>query len=209
MPRTEPTVFGPQAIADIGRAVDTLMPWLAESRFQMLENGNLRFNDPEPAEAIRLLRGATEAAVPESVRDVLGRKSGLGWNVFFGHVVTWWLPQRRRMGFLRALADRADLHGIDLQLHWNEGRTVPVRLEVPGNEAIAWGAGAGVAAGVALTRIWPGDSLLALIPVAAGVVLARTYQRVGRRRVCGDALCRAPLGRRPVCASCGGIAGGP
>lgn len=198
--------LGPATIAEIGDAVERLLPWLAQSRYQVLPNGNLRFSDPEPAEAIKLLREQVEAVLPDDLRRRIGERSGLGWNVFFGHVVTWWLPQRGHIGFLRALVDRASLHGVTLELHWNAGRTVPVRRVRPGNEALVWGGGFGVLGGVAVTQLWPGDPILALLCIGAGVVAGRVGQRVVSRRVCGDPLCRAPLGRAATCPSCGGTA---
>lgn len=198
--------IGPQAIATIGLAVDRLLPWLTQSRFEVLESGNLRFEDEEPAEAVGLLREAVETFLPEPVRERLGQRSGLGWRIFFGHVVAWWLPQRRRVGFLRALVDRASLHQVRLDLLWNADRTLPVVSRRRGNDTLAIGAVVGIAAGIATTRLFPRDSALSLLVFAACVVIARVYQRVGRQRICGDALCRAPLGRARVCPSCGGAA---
>ena len=42
--------------------------------------------------------------------------------------------------------------------------------------------------------------------MAAGGVAGRIFQRVVTYRVCGDSLCRAPLGGRRICQSCGGRA---
>ncbi len=197
-------VLGPATIADIGRAVGTLMPWLSRSRAKMLPDGNIEFADPEPAEAVRLLRGAVERFLPEDVRADLGARSGLGWKLFFGHVVTWWLPQRGRLGFLRALVDRAALHRVRLDLHWNEGSEVPVVRQELGNNVLWWGGLAGVVGGFAVREFFPRDSVLALLAAASGIVAARIAQRIIRRRSCGDPLCRAPLGRAKFCPSCGG-----
>ncbi len=205
MQQSSPMItIGPRAIQAIGDAVELLLPWLSQSRFRILPNGNLEFDEAEPAEAVGLLRQAVEVVLPEEVRDRLGHKSGLGWRVFFGHVVGWWLPQRRHLGFLRALVDRAALHDIKLQLHWNADRSIPVDKRRPGLEALGAGAVIGVVAGLITTRLFPRDSALALLVFAAFVVAGRVYQRVGWRRVCGDPLCRAPLGRAKVCPSCGG-----
>ncbi|MCA9538868.1 MAG: hypothetical protein KC620_08265 [Myxococcales bacterium] len=197
--------LGPADIVRIGDAVEQLMPWLSRSRFRLLPDGNLEFSESEPADAVRLLRGAVEQSLPETLRGHLGRSSGLGWNVFFGHVVGFWLGQRRRMGFLRALTDRASVHGLDLQLHWNEGRFVEPLRSRPGPEALWAGGAVGLVGGLAATRFWPADPVRALLVAGIGLVLGRLYQRIATRRRCGDRLCRAPLGRRPRCPSCGAI----
>ncbi len=211
MPTTAPTtlVIGPDQITRIARAVEDLTPWLVRGRFRMLENGNLEFSDTEPAEAIRLLRGELEDVLPDALRERLGQRSGLGWNVWFGHVVGYWLPQRRWVGFLRALVDRAELHGIDLQLHWNQGRTAPVERRRPGNEALVGGGVLGIVGGLAISRMYPADPVLALLVFGLGVVLGRIWQRTVTRRICGDRLCRAPAARRTTCRSCGATLDAP
>lgn len=200
-------ILGPEVIATISRALEVLMPWLAESRFTVLENGNLRFDEPEPAEAVKMLRAATEKFLDEEVRETLGRRSGLGWNVFFGHVVTWWLPLRRQLGFLRALENRAALHQIHLHIAWNQGQVVPVTRETPGREALIWGGVGGMGAGFLAVKMWPGNPTLALLALGAGVVAGRVYQRVATVRRCGDPLCRTELGRKKTCPQCGAMAG--
>ncbi len=196
-------MLGPAQISEIARAVDTLLPWLARSRFRLLPDGNLEFADAEPAEAVKLLRAKVEQALPDSVREELGRSSGLGWNVFFGHVVVWWLPLRERVGFLRALVDRAEMHRVDLRLYWNESREVtPLRVR-PGSETLWWGGGLGAVAGFLASRVWRTDWVLSLLLLGGGVVAGRLFQRVVAYRVCGDPLCQAPLGRRAICPSCG------
>ncbi len=196
-------MLGPAQIAEIANAVDTLMPWLSRSRFRMLPNGNLEFAEAEPAEAVKLLRARVDEALPDDVRDEIGRSSGLGWNVFFGHVVTWWLPLRERVGFLRALVDRADVHRVDLRLYWNEGQHIPPQRLRLGVETLWWGGALGAVAGFLSSRIWRTDWVLSMLLLGGGVVAGRLFQRVGVKRVCGDALCRQPLGRAATCASCG------
>ncbi|MCB9527366.1 MAG: hypothetical protein H6701_03055 [Myxococcales bacterium] len=199
-------VIGPEQIHRIGEAVEQLTPWLTQGRFRLLASGNIEFSDPEPAEATRLLRGAIEEVVPAAAREQLGERSGLGWNIFFGHVVGFWLPLRRQVGFLRALEDRAALHDVRLQLHWNRGRPVPVQRRALGNEALWAGGAVGLVGGLAATRFWPADPVLALLVFGLGIVLGRVAQRVFTRRFCGDRLCRAPIGRAKTCPSCGGRA---
>lgn len=199
-------VIGPDHIRRIGEAVEYLTPWLTQGRFRLLASGNLEFSDEEPAEAVRLLRGAVEEVVPAALRDQLGERSGLGWNVFFGHVVTFWLPLRRRIGFLRALVDRAALHDIRLHLHWNRDRKIPALRRALGDEALWTGGALGLVVGLIATRIYPSDPLLALLLFGLGLVLSRVAQRLFTRRICGDRLCRAPLGRAATCPSCGGQA---
>lgn len=204
MPDPQPVVIGPSRIRLISQLVEDLSPWLTRGRFTLLANGNLEFSDVEPTEAIRLLRTELEESIPADVREQLGKRSGLGWNVWFGHVVGYWLPRRRFMGLLRALVDRAEPHGVKLKLHWNQGHTVPVTRRRPGNEALVGGAVLGLLGGLAASRFWPADGVLALLVLGLGVVVGRIWQRSVFRRVCGDRLCRATVGRRRTCPSCGG-----
>lgn len=198
-------ILGPEVIHAVSRALNTLMPWLSASKFRILENGNLEFSDPEPAEAIKMLRGITEQFLPDDVRDRLGRRSGLGWNIFFGHVVGWWLPQRRHVGLLRALVDRAALHDVHLAIRWNEDRPVSVVREKPGKDALLWGGILGGGLGFAIMKQARLDELFVVLALAGGVVAGRVWQRIGSVRRCGDPLCHAPLGRAKKCPSCGGI----
>ena len=200
-----PIVLGPPLIASIGRSLQTLMPWLEQSKFRVLKNGNLEFTHAEPAEAVGLLRGAVEEGIPAHIQEQIGRSSGLGWKVFFGHVVTWWLQNRARMGFLGALVHLAALHKVKLRLHWNQDRVVAVKRVPPGAEALWWGGGFGIAAGIGLSVLMPFDSLPGLLAVGVGLVGGRLYQRVARLRYCGDELCRAQLHRLSVCPTCGGL----
>lgn len=199
----DPVILGPQAIDAIAYAVEALLPWLRASPFRILSDGNLEFRDAEPAEAVRLLRGSVEDVLPASQRHLIGESSGLGWNVFFGHVVAWWLPQRRTMGFLRALTDRAALHAVDLQLHWNRGRRIDAARRTPGNEALIWGAVCGLIAAAVAIRLFHIGGIPAALMAAGGFVMGRIYQRIVRYRICGDDLCRAPVGRARTCPSCG------
>ncbi len=199
-----PVVLGPGALSAISHGVDEALPLLTHSGMRLLPNGHVELDDPAGLEAVRELRALVEAAVPSDLRAHVGAKSGLGWNVFFGHVVAFWLPQRMRIGFLRALADRASLHGADLTLHWNAGRYVAPR-EVPwGQLPLFVGAGLGMAAGVVVQRMWPYNPALPLLTAGLGLVVGRLVQRAVPRRTCGDRLCRAPQGfRATVCDGCG------
>ncbi len=184
--------------------MQTLLPWLSKGGYRVKPDGNLEFSDAEPAEAIKLLRAHVERALPEDVRERLGTRSGLGWNVFFGHVVAWWLPLRGRVGLLRALVDRAALHRVELRLHWNEDRLVaPVPRDV-GESALWWGLGTGAVAGLAATQLFRVSSVFALLIAGAGLFAGRIYDRLGLARTCGDPLCRQPLSvRQRRCPSCG------
>ena len=199
--------LGPAAISRVSQAVQALMPWLSEARFTVLPNGNLEFTEPDAAEAVRVLRGSVEEILPAETMKTLGDRSGLGWNIFFGHVVAWWLPLRRRIGFLRALVNRAELHSVPLRLHWNQDRPVAAKRIAYGNQPIIWGGLMGLVGGLAISRWYPYEAVPALLVLAGGVVLGRIYQRVFRQRICGDPLCRAPLYRAKTCPSCGAMTG--
>ena len=201
--KTQSITLGPEQIDSIRFAFDSLMPWLTNTQFRILNNGALEFDAPEPVEAIHVLRDAVGEVLPEALMTHLGERSGLGWSVFFAHVVGWWLPQRRHMGFLRAFVDRVALHDVDLKLHWNRGLVIePLRLS-PGKEALIWGTIIGLGTAIVGSRVLHFDPILSLLLVAGGLVAGRIYQRVVGLRVCGDVLCRSRLGRARVCPSCG------
>lgn len=203
MTRTPPIELGPVAIAAITEAVTALLPWLQSAHFRVLPSGGVELDDPDAAEAVFVLRGTVEEVIPIQVRETLGERSGLGWNVFFGHVVAWWLPQRRHLGFLRALANRAEVHRVPLKLLWNRGRRVePIRAKY-GNDMLLYGGLAGGAVGLGLTRIFPTEPVIAMLALGLGVVAGRVFQRMVSRRFCGDALCHAPLGGAKTCPFCG------
>jgi len=201
-----PIVLGPESLGAIARAVEDTLPVLSRTSFRFLPNGNFEVPDHEAADALRWLRQAVEEALDREVRDHVGRQSGLGWNVFFAHVVAFWVPLRNRMGFLRALADRAALHGVGLSLQWNQGRPVAPRRRGPGPWPLVIGSAVGLVAAVLAQRRFPYEPLLALLLAGAGLVGGRLWQRVVGRRVCGDRLCQAPLGRKElVCGGCGAM----
>jgi hypothetical protein len=201
-----PTVLGPDSLGAIARTVDDTLPALTRAGFRFLPNGNVELTEPESIEAVHRLRHVVETALPDDVRRHVGEKSGLGWNLFFGHVVGFWLPQRFKLGFLRALADRAALHGVDLALRWNAGRVVAPRQTNLGPVALVVGTGLGLAAGAVVQQVWPYNPALPLLTAGAGLVAGRWYQRLVPRRECGDRLCRTPLGFGDnTCPSCGAM----
>ncbi|MBU0551136.1 hypothetical protein KKF91_22285 [Myxococcota bacterium] len=203
-PKTDTRItLGPARIAEIGQAVERLSPWLVGGRLQVNSKGEIHCIEPEPAEALDALRAHVKAALPDDTCDLIGERSGLGWDGFMGHVIAWWMPQRHRVGLLRALTDRAALHDVDLRLHWNQGRQIPTRAAAPGAEALIWGGVFGLIGAFASTRVWPREGLLAMMILAAGVVLGRVYQRVVTVHRCGDPLCQAPLRGEDACPSCG------
>ena len=157
-------VLGPTDIYAITNALDVLLPWIDDSKFHIMPNGNLEFTDDEPVQAIDLLRQTVEEVLPGDICELLGTSSGLGWNVFFGHVVAWWLPQKHRMGLLRAV-DRAALHDIDLRLHWNQGRTVEVMVGSD-TSVLIYGTSIMTVLAIPATKVFRIDELFALIIAA-------------------------------------------
>ena len=199
-------VLGPPDIRAITDALETLLPWITDSKYRLKPDGSLEFTSPEPVEAIEMLRQSVERFLPAEVHEHLGLRSGLGWPVFFGHVVAWWLPQRNHVGFLRALVDRAALHDVKLGLHWNQERAVDVTYVKPDNGILVWGAAMGVVCGLMLARFWYVNSIISMLVAAGGLVGGRIWQRVIRYRICGEYLCQARMGKASQCPSCGGRA---
>ncbi len=200
-------ILGPADIRGMTDALDVLLPWLAQSKMVIAPDGHLDMTDPEASEAVTMLREATERFLPESIMGHLGVRSGLGWPNFFTHVVGWWLPQRKHVGFLRAFVDRARLHHVELRLHWKQGQRVEVLSLKPDNSVLVVGGSLGILSALVLqSGYYISGVLPCLLVAAAGLVVARIYQRVIRHRVCGEYLCQAPMGRSATCLSCGGQA---
>lgn len=196
--------IGPEALTHIAMAVDQLGPLVDRLGFKVHPQGGVEFFDERAAEGAFALRQAVEAALPGEVRSRVGRKSGLRWHGFFSHVLGYWLGQRQQMGFLRALVDRAALHGVELRLHWNRHRTVEPIFRAPGPAVLVIGTVIGAVAGFLLTHKLGASQVIGMLSTGVGLVAARIYQRRVRYRVCGDRLCRAPI---PLgveqCPSCG------
>ena len=202
---SETIIVDREQIDAISYAVQDLIPVMAESDYRILPNGGLAFDEMDVVEVLRVLRVRVEDILDEDVQNLIAEKSGLGWEIFFGHVAAWWFPQRRRWGFLRAFADRASLFGVQLRLHWNTGRVVPPQVSAPGNETLLWGGMGGLAAAVLGIRIFDVSGLTAALLVATGVVFARILNRVRVVYECGDPLCRALRSPNKNCPSCGAL----
>ena len=200
--KTHSIALGPEQIESIRFAFDSLMPWLTDTRFRILNNGTLEFDSPEPAEAINVLRDAVGEVLPEGLMTHLGQRSGLGWSVFSPMSSDGGFHQRRYMGF-SVFVDRVALHDVDLKLHWNRGLTIRPLSLVTGKEALVWGTVMGLGMAILGSRFLHFDPILSLLLVAAGLVGGRIYQRVVGLMVCGDHLCRSRLGRARTCPSCG------
>ena len=197
-------VLGPDSLIAVDSALDTLMPWISDSKFRIKPDGSFEFSHDEPAEAIELLRQSVEHFLPHELCIHLGQRSGLGWSVFFEHVVAWWLPQQRHVGFLRALVNRAALHDVELKLHWNQKKRIPAIRVQPTNSVLVYGLALGAVCSIFLTKYYYIDSIFAMLVAAAGLVGGRLYQRIVRHRICGDHLCRERLFKASMCPFCGG-----
>lgn len=196
--------IGPEHLAQIAGAIEALEPRVARLGFKVHPQGGVEFFDELASEAAFDLRQAVEAALPGEIRSRMGRISGLRWHGFFSHVLGYWLTNRNHMGFLRALVDRASIHGVDLKLHWNQKRAVTPISTVPGPIALVIGTLIGGVTGFILTQSHIASQVVGMLLTGMGLVAGRLYQRRVRHRVCGDRLCRAPI---PVghttCSSCG------
>lgn len=203
-PALPPVVLGPETIARIAGALERAAPVLRRTSYRVQADGGLEISDGEGLDAVRELRFAVDEGLPAEVRGHLGRHSGLGWDVFFGHVVAFWLPQQGTLGFLRALVDRAALHGARLSLHWNRGRQVEAERRPASQAPVVSGLVLGVILAFLLTSWRPDDPVPGILAIGAGFVGGRTWQRRVLDRRCGDALCRSPLTlRTKECPSCG------
>ena len=75
---------------------------------------------------LRLIVGDGRRLRAAVVRRMLVRWR-VGFRIVVGHGLDVWVAQGERMGRVRAVVDRAALHGVDMRLHWNEGRERPAR----------------------------------------------------------------------------------
>ncbi|MFZ4734716.1 MAG: hypothetical protein ACOYM9_02165 [Bradymonadia bacterium] len=203
-PLNAPVVLGHGAVERLAGTLETSLPALRRAPPRVLSNGGVEVRDPVTADALHLVQHMLEAELPTEVLARIVQKSGLAFPVFLGHVLDYWLSQRGRMGFLRVFVDRAGLHGIDLRLHWNEGRTSTARLRPAGNTPLVIGTAAGFVVGSVAQRFMPWDNVLPLLCAGLGLTAGHLWQRRVLSWDCGDRLCRAPLARSAtVCPGCG------
>jgi len=186
-------------------AANTVAAWEHRGALHLSANGSLRTLGPEATEALATLTATTTRALPDRIRDEIVERSGLPWHNFLGQVLGWWLPQRDKLGFLRALLERARVHGVRPNLRWNAGRVVTATQPRSTTWALWVGGLLGLAATFVVWRAWPTYLLEALLLVGVGVVAGSVWQRLGYGRRCGDTLCRASLRRRAECPVCGAL----
>ena len=77
-------ILGPTDIRAITDALDILLPWITQSKMVITPDGHLDITEPEPSEAVTMLREAVEKFLPEETLEYLGIRSGLGWPSFSG-----------------------------------------------------------------------------------------------------------------------------
>ncbi len=199
-----PVVLGHDAVERLVRAVEAVLPTLRQGPPRMLPNGGVEVRDPYVAEALHVLQSVLEDELPPAVVRRIVLRSGLAFPIFLGHVLDFWVAQRERIGLLRAFVDRAALHGVDMRLHWNEGRERPVRALPEDIAPLAVGTALGFAVGAVVHSYIPWDSVLPLLCAGLGFTAGHVWRRVVVRYACGDRLCQAPLPARATrCPSCG------
>ena len=115
-------VLGPHSLSAVDSALDTLMPWLLESKYQIRPDGSLEFAHNEPREAIELLRDAIEQFLPS---EMLEHCSVGSVGRFFDHVDLV-APSTKACWFSTRFRKPRTTYDVELKLHWNQGREMPI-----------------------------------------------------------------------------------
>ena len=186
-------VFGPEAISALSRYAHDLVHALQSQRIYIDNQGRWQ-DDYSPAYwyfayfvvAIKTALGA------DCVRHV-ERRSGLTFDRFIGQVVLWWLPQRNRVGLLRALGNRLDAHGIHLALHWNQSKQIRPTYRRPPFSIQITATLLGFLIGLYCYQEFHLDQLFGFLCAGLGYVGADIYRRSRYQMFCGDPLCRSRI----------------
>ncbi len=200
-------IFGPTAINALSRHAHDLVHALKTERIYIDNQG--RWQDVESpaywcyAYFVVAIRSALG---PEYVTHIEA-KSGLAFEQFLGQVILWWLPQRRRVGLLRAVAHRLDAHGIELTLHWNLSKPIRPTFRRPPLSLQITVTLASFLLGIFLYQQLNLDQLFGFLCAGVGYVGSEIYRRSRYYVFCGDPLCRSRIKGR-ICDFCGADAMG-
>lgn len=129
-------------------------------------------------------------------------KSGLSFEQFMGQVILWWLPQRRQVGLLRAVAHRVDAHGVSLTLHWNQGRFISPTFRRPPLSIQVVSTLLSFLVGVFFYTQFNLDQIFGFLCAGIGYVGSDVYRRSRYHAFCGDRLCQSRI-KSDVCEFCG------
>jgi hypothetical protein len=196
-------VFGPHAIRALSRHAHTLVNALKKERVYIDNQGQWQDETSNAYWSYSFFVVALKAALAVDCVEHIERKSGLPFEQFVGQIVLWWLPQRNKLGLIRAIAMRLQAHGVSLTLHWNQGRPILPSYVRPPVDIQIISTLAGFLFGLFAYHQFHLDQIVGFLSAGIGYVGSELYRRSRYHVYCGDALCRSRM-RGSVCTFCGG-----
>jgi len=196
-------VFGPRAIRALSGHAHTLVNALKQERVYIDNQGQWQDQTTDAYWAYSFFVVALKAALAQDCVDHIERKSGLVFEQFVGQIVLWWLPQRKTLGLLRAIALRVQAHGVSLTLHWNQDRLILPSYIRPPVDIQVIATVAGFLIGLVAYHQFNLDQIFGFLCAGMGYVGSELYRRSRYYVYCGDHLCRARM-RGAACDFCGG-----
>lgn len=195
-------VFGPAAIAALSKRANELVYALQSERVYIDNQGQWQ-DEASPAYwFFAYFVVAIKTAFGSDCVGHIEKKSGLPFDRFIGQVVLWWLPQRRRVGLLRALAHRLDTHDVGLKLHWNRGRYIQPTFRRPPFSLQVTSTLLGFVIGLFCYQQFHFDQVFGFLCAGLGYVGSDIYRRTRYQTFCGDTLCRSRV-KGNECTFCG------
>ena len=196
-------VFGPAAINALSRHAHELVYALKSERVYIDNQGRWQDLDSPAYWSFAFFVVAIRSALGAEYVAHVEQKSGLPFEQFVGQVILWWLPQRRRVGLLRAVSHRLDAHGIQLTLHWNLSKSIVPTLRRPPVSIQVIATLFGFLVGLFFYRQLNLDQLFGFLCAGMGYVGSEIYRRSRYHVFCGDPLCRSRV-KGDTCDFCGG-----
>ena len=201
-------VFGPNAIKALSARAHIFVNALGPHRVYIDQQG--RWQDEEiPAYwHFAFFVVALKIALGDECLVHIQKRSGLPFEQFVGQIIMWWLPQRNRIGLLRAVSHRLDAHGVSLTLPWNQSRALVPHFVRPPFSTQIFATLAGFAVGLFMYYQFNWDQVFGFLCAAAGYVWSELYRRSTYHAYCSDGLCRSRV-RSSTCEFCGAEMLGP
>ena len=200
-------VFGPQAIRALSAHAHALVLALRRERIFIDHRGRWQQDASDAYWLYSFFVVGLKQALDVTCVSHIERKSGLAFDEFIGQIVLWWMPQRKQIGLLRAIAMRLETHGVFLTLHWNRGVSVSPTYRRPPLDIQVISTMVGFIAGLVLYYHFRLDQVAGFLCAGLGYVGGELYRRSRYYRYCGDEVCRTRI-RGHACSFCGALTTG-
>ena len=196
-------VFGPHAIRalPLSAHAHTLVA-LRRERIFIDHRGRWQQDTSEAYWTYSFFVVALKQALDVACVEHIERKERLRLRSVIGQIVLWWIPQRNRVGLLRAIAMRLETHGVSLTLHWNRGVSVPPTFSRPRIDIQVVSTLIGFVVGLVLYYQFGLDQVAGFLCAGLGFVGGELYRRSTYYQYCGDEVCRNRI-RGHTCSFCG------